>query len=211
MISEAGGDHLIGYVDGADCQLLHLSPKPKRFNTTVACADWDIVPWFDAVNHTRFSLHGVGYSGRYQGGRSRSLHGIESDDYISAELLTGHALMIDRMGLDRGAVRKYWLAQDFIRSIARDEITKVEAAGGNIHRMVVSWKSGAKVYVNRGLEDWSVAGHCLPQYGYLAVNGPLQSAIERLGGVVVEQSRSRRHWYVNGRGQVDNAPLLIQP
>ncbi len=211
MVSEAGGDHLIGYVDGADCQFLQLTPKPRRYCIGIRCDDWERVPWFDAVNHTRFSLHGVGYSVRYQGGRSRDLHGIESDDYLSAELLTGHALMIDRAGLVRGAVRKYWLAQDFIRSVANDEMERVEFVDGDIHRQVVHWRSGARVYVNRGPKDWTVAGHRLPQYGYYAVNGEVESCIERRDGAVVEWSRNGKRWYVNGRGFVRDAPLAIRP
>ncbi|NOX55358.1 MAG: hypothetical protein GXP27_13160 [Planctomycetes bacterium] len=211
MISEAGGDHLIGYVDGADCQFLQIVSKPRRFCITIPCEDWARVPWFDAVHHTRFSLHGVGYSGRYQGGRSRSLHGIESDDYISAELLTGHALMVDRGANVRGAVRKYWLAQDFVRSIARDEIERVEWADGDLHRIIVHWKSGARVYVNRGPEDWDVEGRILPQYGYLAVNGAIESSIERIDGAVVERSRNGKTFYLNARGFVREPVLPIQP
>jgi hypothetical protein len=211
MVSEAGSDQLIGYIDGADCQFLQLGPRPRRFHLNVSCQDWERVPWFDAVNHTRMSLHGVGYSGRYQGGRSRALHGIESDDYISTEMLTGHALMIDRSGLLHGAVRKYWLAQDLIRSLAQDEIDHVAFADDDIHRIVVHWKSGAEVHVNRGSSDWQVAGRILPQYGYLAQNGDIISSIERIGGAVVEQSRSRNEFYVNARGDLPDAPVRIRP
>ncbi|MCX7015011.1 MAG: hypothetical protein NTW86_21070 [Candidatus Sumerlaeota bacterium] len=209
--SEAGGDHLIGWLDGADCQFPQLGDEPHQHVIRLSCADWDRVPWFDAVNHARFILHGVGYSIRYQGGRSRVLHGIESDDYISAELLTGHALMIDRNSGLRGAARKYWLAQDLIRSLALDEITNVEFEGGDFHRVMVSWKSGARVFVNRGKEDWTVDGHVLPQYGYAARNGDIASSIERLDGVIAEQSCTKSALYANGRGQDADAPLAIRP
>ena len=212
MTSEAGHDQLTGWLDGADCQFLQLSPVGKRFCLRVPCRDWQRVPWFDAVLHDRFSLHGVGYSGRYQGGRSRRQAGIESDDYVSAELLTGHALMIDRGGFGRGAVRKYWLAQDLIRSIATDRIAGIEFAGGDIHRQIVTWESGAKVRVNRGKDDWTVAGRTLPQHGYLARHGEIESSIERIGGAVVEQSRSgSKRWYVNARGYDPYGNLAIRP
>jgi len=210
-ISEAGGDHLVGCLDGADCQFLQLTDRPRRYCTVLRSADWSRVPWFDAVNHTRFSLHGVGYSNRYQGGWSRPWRGIESDDYLSAELLTGHALMIDRLGMVRGAVRKYWLAHELIRSLAQDEIAGCEFAEGDIHRPVVTWQGGAKVYVNRGRPDWPVEGRCLPQYGYWATAGRRQSSIERIGDAVVEQSRGDGWFYVNGRGDDPDAPLAIRP
>lgn len=210
MVSEAGGDHLIGHVDGADCQFLQLTDQPQRFRITLKCEDWERVPWFDAVNHTRFSLHGVGYSGRYQGGRSRELHGIESDDYLSAEILTGHALMIDRPGLIRGAVRKYWLAQDWIRSVALDEMASVEFADDDIHRSTVRWQSGAVAHVNRSDQDWEVAGHRLPPFGFFAQNGVITSAVHRMGDQIVEQSQWDGGFYVNGRGFVPDQPLPIR-
>jgi hypothetical protein len=59
-ISEAGNDFLIGHLDGSDCQFLTLSDEPGDFRIVIRCKHWARVPWFDAVNHTRFSLHGVG-------------------------------------------------------------------------------------------------------------------------------------------------------
>ena len=99
--------------------------------------------------------------------------------------------MIDAAAFGRGAVRKYWLAQDFIRSIALDDVAGVELVEGDMHRQRVSWQRGAVVYVNRGAAEWSVAGHVLPQYGYVARNadGSILSSVERIGGVIVEQSR----------------------
>jgi len=211
MTSEAGHDQLIGYLDGADCQHLQLSPESRRFCIKLACADWERVPWYDAVLHDKFSLHGVGYSGRYQGGRSRQDHGIESDDYISAEILEGHALMIDRGGFGRGAVRKYWLAQDFVRSIALDRIADVRFADGDIHRQIIDWQSGGRVAVNRGPADWRVAGKVLPQYGYHARNGVIESSVERIDGRIVEQSRGPSQWYFNARGFGPEGQLAIRP
>jgi len=209
--SEAGGDHLIGALDGADCQVIRLVGEPRRYTNRLACRQWDLVPWFDAVNHTRFSLHGVGYSNRYQGGRSRFYHGIDSDDYLTAELLTGHCLMIDRTGLVREAVRKHWLAQEIVRRLATDEIAQVEMVDGDIHRVAVTWKSGARVLVNRGPSDWIVEGHCLPTYGYWARSGDAESSIEVLHGAVVERSQAPTTLYVNGRGDRPSAALAVRP
>lgn len=211
MTSEAGHDQLTGYIEGADCQHLRITPDGGRFCIKIKCKDWQRVPWFDAVLHDKFSLHGVGYSSRYQSGRKRVEHGIESDDYISAEILEGHALMIDRGAFGKGAVRKYWLAQDFIRSIATDTIENVEFGEGDIHRQSVTWKSGAKVYVNRGTDDWVVAGKTLPQYGYLAKNAGISSSIERIGGAIVEQSSGPSGLYVNSRTDNPEGALPIRP
>jgi len=211
MTSEAGHDQLTGYIEGSDCQHLQITPVGKEFCINIKCKDWQRVPWFDAVLHDKFSLHGVGYSSRYQGDRTRRDHGIESDDYISAEILEGHAMMIDRGAFGRGAVRKYWLAQDFIRSIATDTIENVEFAAGNIHRQIISWKSGAKVYVNRGEDDWLIAGKLLPKYGYYAKNGRIESSIERIDGIIVERSNGSFGLYVNSRTTNPDGAFPIRP
>ncbi|MBN2139094.1 MAG: hypothetical protein JW720_14900 [Sedimentisphaerales bacterium] len=209
--SEAGHDQLIGYLDGADCQHLRLTPDGGNFCIKLPCKDWQRVPWFDVVLHDKFSLHGVGYPGRYEGGRSRRDHGIESDDYISAEILLGHAMMIDARGFGPAAVRKYWLAQDFIRSIATDTIENVEFASGDIHRQIITYASGAKACVNRGEEDWQVAGKILPQYGYFARNGRITSSIERIDGIIVEQSDGPSGLYVNARAFNPNGTIPVTP
>lgn len=211
--SEAGDDQLVGWLDGADCQHMQLSATGGSFHNRVTCADWERVPWFDAVLHDKFIQHGVGYPGRYEGGRSTRDHGIESDDYISDELLLGHAMMIDRNGfVGNGAIRKYWLAQDFVRSIAMAKLTGVEYVGGDIHRQIVSWDNGARVFVNRGEKDWAVEGRILPMYGYYAVNGKIESGIERIDGSIVERSSDGKGTtYFNGRGFTSDSTLAIRP
>jgi len=214
--SEAGDDQLVGYLDGADCQFLRLTTGSEPFCFRVPCRNWQRVPWYDAVLHDKFSLHGAGYSNRYQGDRSRAEHGIESDDYLSTEILTGHSLMIDREvfaeGLGgRGAVRKYWLAQDFVRRIATDRMAGIEFPDNNIHRQIITWDSGAKVYVNRGESDWPVAGKILPEYGYYAINGEIRTSIEKIQGLIVEQSSGPGRFYVNGRDFGPGAALAIRP
>ncbi|UCG48272.1 MAG: hypothetical protein JSU94_00560 [Phycisphaerales bacterium] len=210
--SEAGHDQLVGYLDGSDCQHLTLSPQSERFCIKLPCKDWERVPWFDAVLHNRFSLHGVGYPSRYKPREGQSRQPVlETDDYISAEILTGHAMMIDNRGFGRGAVRKYWLAQDFIRSIAADSIESVEFVDGDIHRQIVTWKSGAKAYVNRGEKTWTAAGKELPQDGYFAKSSMIESSIEKIGNVIVEQSRGPSGLYFNARGLRWDGRLPIRP
>ncbi len=215
--SEAGDDQLIGYLDGADSQFLMLSPEWKPFALKIRCKDWERVPWYDAVNHSRFILHGVGYSSRYQSDRSRAEHGILSDDYISAEILTGHALMADAEAWGRQAVRKYWLAQAVARNLALREIVRVEFGTGDdgkpdIHRQCVLWDNGTKVYVNRGANDWTpVAGCVLPPYGFRVEGGDFQVGIEKTEDAVFEYASGKAAWYFNARRFDPDRPWPIQP
>jgi len=198
--SEAGHDQLIGWLDGADCQWLSLSPEPKRHTIYLRCNDWERVPWYDAVHHDRFILHGVGYSGRYQGAAPRATHGINSDDYLSAEVLSGHALMVDVGSWGRAAVRKYWFLQDVARHLALRSIRRVTFADGDIHRQEVMWDDGTVVRVNRGKTPWKVEGRTLPQYGFLVRYGKaFYAALEEKNGVLLEHSVGPSGWYVNAR------------
>jgi hypothetical protein len=209
--SEAGHDQLIGYLDGADCQHLTLSDKPTDFTIYTPCDEWERVPWFDAVNHSRFIQHGVGYSNRYEGGGGRVEHGINSDDYLSAEVLEGHALMTDAGSWGRPMVRKYWLAQDIARRLALQEITGVDFADGDMHRQTVTWSDGTRVYVNRGETDWSLDGRVLPQYGYLVQGDGLTSAIEKRDGVFCESTVGPGGWYCDARTVDPDRRVRIAP
>jgi hypothetical protein len=195
-ISEAGMDSLIGHLDGADCQFMFLSPEPGEFRTLLKCKAWSRVPWFDAVHHTKFSQHGVGYSSRYEAQRGYLLHNVESDDYITSEMLTGHALMVELASARRSAVRKYWLAQDLIKHLADKEIVSVEFVDGNIQRQKITWSDKTTVFVNlEEKSDWTldltVQGptFVLPHYGYLAIFPNGYSAIHKQNGRIIESSR----------------------
>jgi hypothetical protein len=208
QMSEAGDDHLIGWLDGADAQMLRLSTDRARYARYLVCADWERTPWFNAVWHDRFILHGVGYSGRYQGGLPFASHGIYSDDYISAEVLCGNAGMVHR-SFDRDWVRKYWLIQPLMRSLALQTIAGHEFAGDDIHRQTVTWSNGATVHVNRGEDAWSVEGHDLPQYGFIAGSGDITCAIERLDGIRVAHASAPDYLFVDARGMDPDSRLPI--
>jgi hypothetical protein len=218
--SEAGNDQLIGYLDGADCQFLMLSPDSKPFALQIRCKDWERVPWYDAVNHSRFILHGVGYSSRYQSDRSRAEHGIMSDDYISAEILTGHALMVDAEAWGRQAVRKYWLAQAVARNLAQREIVRVEFGKGDdgkpdIHRQCVVWDNGMKAYVNRGTNDWNLEdrSQTLPPFGFLVEGKSFQAGVLREADqkTLQEYAIDKETTYFNARMFDPALPFPIRP
>lgn len=197
--SEAGHDQLIGYLDGADCQWLTLDSESRKFVIQLQCGDWERVPWYDAVNHANFILHGVGYSSRYQAGRSRAVHGISSDDYISMEVLSGHALMVDAGCWGRAATRKYYFLQDLARRLALRNVASFEFVDGDIHRQRVAWDEGTEVFVNRGKAEWTVKGRTLPQYGFLARNGEKYASVEKKDGKYAESSRGESGWFCNAR------------
>jgi hypothetical protein len=210
QISESGHDQLIGWLDGAQTNHLRVGKSLEgSYGWCVwdwPCADAERTPWFDAAHHDRFILHGAGYSSRYQGGLDGRLHGIDSDDYMATEVLTGHPGMVSRP-FGRNVVRKYWLLSDLMRALALKTIESVEYVDGDLHRQHVHWSGGGQVWVNRGASDWTVAGNTLPEFGFLArvptEAGPVEASIARRGGRIVETATSPQRLYVNGRQLVD--------
>ena len=194
-ISEAGGDFLIGSLDGADAQWLCPVSDPKR------AREWRIslpsdrcarTPWFAAVNHTNFSRHGAGYPDRFNALRDSRLHGVMSDDYICSEVLGGLDPMVSLASIFPGSVRKYFLTQGLARRLADKEIDSVEFGemdsttlertleqrefsseeftNTDICHPIVTWSDGTRVYANRGESAWTVQGVTLPRYGFLVLD-----------------------------------------
>lgn len=221
-VSESGNDALTGSLDGADAILRRVTTTQENYSVVIECEDSEYVPWADAVTHDRFILHGVGYSGRYQGGISRGLRGIESDDYLSAEALTGHALMVDLETSTRGTVRKYWLMQNLARSLAMNQLIGFEFVGEGVHRQKISWSSGVDVYVNRGDDDWTLEEVTfpgsnkpivLPRFGFWSVNqeGSSFGGVVRIGNQIVELRVDGENYFVNGRQTLSNQVTPIRP
>ncbi|MDO4583318.1 MAG: hypothetical protein Q4D62_04350 [Planctomycetia bacterium] len=216
-ISEAAADFLIGSLDGADCQWMLISEQGGAWKMKVPAENWSRSPWFAAVNHTNFSRHGAGYADRYNALRNQNMHGIMSDDYISAEILGGLDLMVNLNTILEGSVRKHYLAQHVRRQLADQEIVSVEFAEGNIRRQCVTWSDATKVYVNRGEGTWQVGESGLPKYGFVVLDkmGKVLSGIVRNPAnpaEVVEMSqRNDGSFYLYGRGKAVSEVLPISP
>ncbi|MBR2584953.1 MAG: hypothetical protein IKE64_05920 [Thermoguttaceae bacterium] len=222
-ISEAGNDFLIGSLDGADAEWIPISSVPAPGCYLVPCEKWERTPWFAAVNHTNYSRHGVGYEDRYIARSNVLLHGAQSDDYLSMEILGGVDLMVDWNCLFPASVRMYYLAQHIVRSRAAAEILSVEFAeddktgGQDITRQTVHWSDGTTVWGNRGEDDWTLPdGSVLPRYGVKCVN---PNGMELFLGrnpanpaEVIEYSRRiDGSFYLNGRGYPPRRIYAVAP
>ncbi len=220
-VSESGSDVLIGHLDGADGILRRITKEQENYSCVIDCDDNVYAPWGDAIYHDKFILHGVGYSGRYEGGISRALRGIESDDYISAEVLLGRPAMVDLSTSVRGTVRKYWLLQNFARSLAMDRIVDFDFVDGDLHHSRVEWASGVVVYVNRGIADWTLENEktpgtdrnvTLPAFGFWTTSKDGYGGVVRSENQVVElRVDSDGSYFVNGRQRIPNEVVPIRP
>lgn len=216
--SEAPADYMAGHLEGGDCQWMFLTREPGayRWMTVGGSGRIEKTPWLPLVHHDRMSLHGVGYSARFEGARGEDCHGIDSDDYLTCEIMNGHSLMADCYNRDaykaeagilepidetrclRQIVRKYWLAQHVVREIAEATVSEIAFCDETRARLRIRWSTGMTVFVNRAMSDWRVPADVpgrgevvLPPYGFVAFNPATEryAAVLRLGGRVVEESR----------------------
>ena len=202
QISESGHDQLVGRLDGAQCNHLRVDARFPEWAWPIACRRSVRIPWSDLVWHDRFVLHGAGYSSRYPGGLDPVDHGIDSDDYIATEILTGHPGMSDRP-FGRETIRHFWLTDTFARGVGLERVRSAAFEGKDIFRQTVTYANGAVVRVNRDpARDWvTPERHRLPPYGFVASGHDWTSAVVRISGVVAEcASWPDGRVYVNARG-----------
>lgn len=216
MISESGHDQLIGSVDGAQANHLRVNANPAShpdlgFTWRIECEDAERIPWSDMACHDRFIYHGAGYDPRYRAGESAEMAGVFSDDYITTEMLTGHPAMTTQ-AFSRNTVRKYWLSNDFMSSIAAVAMADHSFVNDNIHTQHVAYENGAQVWANRQEErDWAIPGRVLPPMGFYSEGGDTACAIENRDGVMIEWSRSPEAFYLNARvEEIAYQPLVLQ-
>ncbi len=214
QISEGGHDQLIGYLDGSQANHLRVDANPPKDGGwlvwRIKCADAERIPWFDVAYHDRFVAHGAGYSYRYQGGLDAPLHGIYSDDYMTAEVMTGHPPMVSEP-FNRNVVRKYWFLHGLANRLAGKLIDTVEFVDNDLHRQHIAYAGGAdEIWINRGAADWEVKGHVLPPFGFLAMcdSSFLAGITRSKEGVIAEWSCAGNpvaECYVNARPVVDES------
>src|SRR6185503_858273 len=85
----------------------------------------------------------------------------------------------------------YYATSAFHRMLGLSRMDRVEFDGDNIHRALISYSNGAKVWSNRSQMDWDVQGYHLPPKGYLVLgpNGFRQFRV-RSGDAIVEAALS---------------------
>jgi len=181
MVSEAGNDTQIGFVDAAASD--HYSPW--KLTPQAVFDDGERVPWHDAVTHGKMLLLGGGLGARYSQPvgsdkpGDQDLHGYASDDYFCTTVIGGRVPMAALP--DRKAVTTYWLLNNLCAALGRAEFETFAFDGDNLHRQHATFSGGGDVRINRDPKGpWKLAdGTTLPTYGFLA-----RAAGNHVAGVV---------------------------
>jgi hypothetical protein len=189
QISEAGSDHLIGHLDGGESDHNSvLRDGAAQWGWRVPCADAERTPWHDMASHGSFVLFAGGLASRYVSGMDRRAHGYGSDDYLSLTVLGGRNPMAEG---DSSAetILTYWLLHDVCKELGARQMSSHEFADGNIHRQIVRFGDDAMVWVNRGKDDWKVAGVALPPFGFVANARAIEPRTKRVTEIRAEVRR----------------------
>jgi hypothetical protein len=198
ILSEGNGEAFAGIMDGG---IFMDWPTPATLKIT--CKDWDYYPFIDQVHRER--LLSVGFH--------EPLNGPDPEQ-INLAALFGRQQVINAYAgspqTDVGRrVQVYYLTSAFHRMLGRSLMEMVDFADGDIHRPVVTYSNGAKVWANRGKTDWEVNGHRLPPRGYL-IQGPggFQQYRSRLTDQEVEVVESPGYQYFCADKPVDFGPVV---
>jgi hypothetical protein len=118
----------------------------------------------------------------------RRAHGYGSDDYLSLTVLGGRNPMAEG---DSSAetILTYWLLHDVCKELGARQMSSHEFADGNIHRQIVRFGDDAMVWVNRGKDDWKVAGVALPPFGFVANARAIEPRTKRVTEIRAEVRR----------------------
>ncbi len=185
------------YAEVVDGGLFNNTPDPSYWGTEGS--DWEYYPNFDQV-HRRWHLgvscfHRGDYMAKDWGGRSWY------QERVALNVLFGRSELIscywgDDLSDMATRLLSYYLHSAFHKMLGNNGIHSIEFAENNIHRLIVHYDHGAKVYVNRREEPWEVEGQTLRANCYL-IKGPdfeQYSVVPEGKSWVAEYVRSTDYW-----------------
>ncbi len=178
-VARGGGDWLVGAADGAGYE--HHSADlhgPARR-----------VPWFALVHHGRFPVYELPAPGGDPG----------APEVLLAEVMEGRLPVSNDQNWGHGLIRKAWLMQPLADELADKAIEGVSMPEGSPERLHCRWGEDGEVWINGGADIWTVDEREIAPGGFLARSGGVETAVERRGGVICEQTVSPAGWYANAR------------
>ncbi|NOZ21008.1 MAG: hypothetical protein GXP25_07955 [Planctomycetes bacterium] len=207
----AGHFYWAGLVDGVEAQV-HGGE------------DHDVLVDFDLLKiHPQMVNHGMGYYTRWLRTRKETKWGVDAptpeqlDKYRAQEIAYGHASFVGSQLWKNLplVIREYNLCQPVQALYGDAKVTEimyevdgkfvtssVAAVVGVLDRLRVKYDSGLVLHVNLRQNDWTVRGHVLPQYGFLAEGPGTLVYTAKRDGVIADFARTKNSLYVDSRTEI---------
>src|SRR5207249_2691373 len=108
-----------------------------------------------------------------------------------------------------GRLQVYYMTKAFHRMLGLSRMERIDFQDNDINRCIVSYSNGARAWINRGSEDWSVEEMRLPPMGYL-VRGPggFLEYRARKEGDIADVVHSDEYDYFSSAKQMDFGPII---
>lgn len=198
ILSEGNGEAFAGIMDGG---IFMDWPTPEVLG--IQCADWEYYPFIDQVHRERLLSVGFHFA----------LTACDPEE-ISLATLFGRSQSISAYPgtsqVNPGPrAQVYYVISAFHRMLGLSRMERIDFADDDIHRAIVTYSNGARVWANRSRADWEVQGYTLPPKGYLVI-GPngFRQYRARVEDKIVEVVQSRDYQYFSCEKPHDFGPLV---
>ena len=196
--SEGGGEDFAGVMDGG----WFMDWRPPE-EIGIKAEKWQYYPFVDQVHRERLLNMGIYYPLDHY-----------DTEMVALAILFGRPQAVSLYYGSRqddvgGRLQVYYMTKAFHRMLGLSRMERVDFQDDDINRPIVSYSNGARAWVNRSSENWTVEGYCLPPGGYLVTgpNGFLEYRALK-DGEIVEVVRSQEYDYFACPKRVDFGPVI---
>ena len=195
--SEGGGEDYVGLMDGG----WFMDYRPPA-ELGIHAAKWQYFPFIDLVHRERLLNMSIYYPPDHY-----------DTNMVNLALLFGrpqavslyHGTRQDDVG---GRLQVYYMTKAFHRMLGLSRMERIDFQDDDINRFIVSYSNGARAWINRGAEEWSIEDYRLPPMGYL-VRGPggfLEYRAIR-NGAIADRVHCDEYDYFSCPKQMDFGPI----
>jgi hypothetical protein len=158
--SEGGGEDYVGLMDGG----WFMDYRPPA-ELGIRSARWQYFPFIDLVHRERLLNMGIYYPVDHY-----------DSNMVNLAVLFGRPQAVSAYYTSRqddvgGRLQAYYMTKGFHRMLGLSRMERIDFQDDDINRFIVSYANGARAWINRGTEEWTVDEYRLPPMGYL-VRGP---------------------------------------
>ena len=158
--SEGGAEDYVGLMDGG----WFMDYRPPA-ELGIHAAKWQYFPFVDFVHRERLLNMSIYYPPDHY-----------DVNMVNLAILFGRPQAVSvyygtRQEDIGGRLRVYYMTRAFHQMLGLSRIERLDFQDDNIDRFLVAYSNGARAWINRGADDWTVEGFRLPPLGFL-IRGP---------------------------------------